>query len=184
MQVKAKLKNLRIAPRKAKIVADFIKGLDVNEALERLETSVRKSNPVIKKLLQSAIGNAENNFGLDKTNLFVLDARIGAGPTLKRWMPRAFGRASQILKRTSQIELVLAERIEGKGRKTKEEMEKEKAKRLADKEKQIKEAQKEEEKSAKEIKVEKEVTVAEKTKTKKAENKGGIASRIFRRKSM
>lgn len=192
MKVVAKLKNLRISPRKVRLVANFIKGLDVAEALYQLENNVKKSNPIMKKLLESAIGNAENNFGLDKDNLYVYSTKVCAGATLKRWMPRAFGRASTILKRTSQIELVLEERVEGKGRKSKEEMEKEKQKRLEEKKKQEKEAQKEREKQEEGMKkAEREIVAKNIEKTKEidkakkgGETKGSLASRIFRRKSM
>ncbi|OGI31345.1 MAG: 50S ribosomal protein L22, partial [Candidatus Moranbacteria bacterium RIFOXYB12_FULL_35_8] len=119
MKVNAKLKNLRVAPRKSKIVADLIKGLDVLDALDQLEIHIKRTSPHVKKLLLSAIANAENNFGLDKNNLYVCEAKIGAGPTLKRWMPKAFGRAGEILKRTSNIEIILEERVEGKNRKSK-----------------------------------------------------------------
>jgi large subunit ribosomal protein L22 len=191
MQVSAKLKNLRTSPRKVRLVANFIKGLDVAEALNQLETQIKKSNPVMKKLLESAINNAENNFGLDKDNLYVYSAKVGAGATLKRWMPRAFGRASTILKRTSQIEIILEERVEGKGRKTKEEMEKEKQKRLDAQKKQDKEAKKEQEEKEEVLKNEGETAVKNTEKIKETgkikkggETKGGLASRIFRRKSM
>ena len=139
MKVTAKLKNLRIAPRKTKLVADLIKGLDTGDALDQLDMTVKRTSGHMKKLLLSAVSNAENNFGIDKDNLYVFDVVVGAGPTLKRWMPRAFGRASQILKRTSTITVVLEERIEGKGRKTKEQMEKEKEKRIKDRKKEEKE---------------------------------------------
>jgi large subunit ribosomal protein L22 len=139
MKVTAKLENLRIAPRKTKLVADLIKGLDTKVALDQLDMEVKRTSPYMKKLLLSAVANAENNFGLDKDNLYVFDVVIGAGPMLKRWMPRAYGRAAQILKRTSRITIVLEERVEGKGRKTKEEMAKIMEKRLKDKKKEEKE---------------------------------------------
>jgi large subunit ribosomal protein L22 len=111
MKVNAKLNNLRIAPRKSKLVADLIKGLDVADALDQLDVYVKRTSPHMKKLLLSAIANAQNNFGMDKDNLYVFDARVGAGPTLKRWRARAFGRAAEILKRTSKIEITLEERV-------------------------------------------------------------------------
>jgi len=191
MQVSAKLKNLRTSPRKVRLVANFIKGLDVAEALSQLEIQIKKSNPIMKKLLESAISNAENNFGLDKDNLYVYSAKVGAGATLKRWMPRAFGRASTILKRTSQIEIILEERVEGKGRKTKEEMEKEKQKRMEARKKEDKEAKKEQAEKEEVLKNEGDATVKNTEKIKESgkikkggETKGGLASRIFRRKSM
>ena len=88
MKVDAKLKNLRISPRKVRIVADLIKGLDVKNALIQLDGTVKRSTDHIGKLISSAVANAENNFGLDKDNLYVSDIQVGEGPILKRWMPR------------------------------------------------------------------------------------------------
>ena len=182
MKVNAKLNNLRIAPRKSKLVADLIKGLDAEEALNQLEVHVKRTSPHMKKLLQSAIANAENNFGLSRSNLYVFDARIGAGPTMKRWMPKAFGRAGEILKRTSKIEIVLEERIEGKDRKTKEEMEAEMKKRIKEKKKEEKE-QKEQEETPEKTSNDPEKKVGEERAKKEAPKKGW-AKKMFQRKSM
>jgi large subunit ribosomal protein L22 len=179
MKVNAKLNNLRIAPRKSKLVADLIKGLDVLEALDQLEAHVKRTSPHMKKLLLSAIANAENNFGLDKNNLYVYEARIGAGPTMKRWMPKAFGRAGEILKRTSKIEIILEERVEGKNRKTKEEMEAEMKKREKDRKKEEKEQKETQEKSNKDL----DKKGGEERAKKETPNKGW-AKKIFQRKSM
>lgn len=190
MKVSAKLKNLRIAPRKVRLVTNLIRGLDVAVALNQLDIQVKRSNPYLEKLLLSAISNGENNFGLDKNNLYVFDIIVDAGPTLKRWMPKAYGRAGQILKRTSQIEIILEERIEGKGRKSQEEMEREKIAREMARKKAEKEAiKKDEEQKKREEKIEtKNKSVEKDIKSKNSpsggEKKGGIASRIFRRKSM
>jgi large subunit ribosomal protein L22 len=167
-------------------VASFIKGLNAEEALIQLDVQVKRSSPHMKKLLLSAIANGENNLGLDRTNLYVLDARVNEGPTLKRWMPKAFGRAGQILKRTSKIEIVLEERVEGKGRKTKEQMEKEKAKRLEEKKKAEKEKAKTEESGDEAVAVPaKKTEELKKEETGKKEvEKKGWAKKIFRRKSM
>ena len=179
MKVNAKLNNLRIAPRKSKLVADLIKGLDVSEALNQLEAHVKRTSPHMKKLLLSAIANAENNFGLDKDNLYVYEARIGAGPTMKRWMPKAFGRAGEILKRTSKIEIILEERVEGKNRKTKEEMEAEMKKREKERKKEEKEQKETQEKSSKDS----DKKGGEERAKKETPNKGW-AKKIFQRKSM
>ncbi|HAT73523.1 MAG: 50S ribosomal protein L22 [Candidatus Moranbacteria bacterium GW2011_GWF2_36_839] len=179
MKVNAKLNNLRIAPRKSKLVADLIKGLDVLEALDQLEAHVKRTSPHMKKLLLSAIANAENNFGLDKNNLYVFEARIGAGPTMKRWMPKAFGRAGEILKRTSKIEIILEERVEGKNRKTKEEMEAEMKKREKERKKEEKEQKETQEKSSKDS----DKKGGEERAKKETPNKGW-AKKIFQRKSM
>jgi large subunit ribosomal protein L22 len=150
MQVKAQLNSLRISPRKVRLVADLIKGQDIEDALVQLKHLVKGSSSDIGKLLKSAIANAENNFGLDRDNLYILDIQVGEGYRMKRWLPRAFGRASQLIKRTSKVTLVLAERIEGKNRKSKEQMEKIKKERAEAKKKLEKELQAERERTEKE----------------------------------
>ena len=185
MKVTANLKSIRIAPRKVRLTAKLIRGLDVADALDQLEVQVKRSNPFMLKLLKSAISNGENNFGLDKDNLYIFDVIVDGGSTLKRWMPKAYGRAGQILKRTSQIEIILEERVEGKGRKSKEELEKAKQVRIDAQKKAEKEAaadKKEEEKGEEKGQVKAEKKEVEKV--KKVEKKGGITSKIFRRKSM
>ncbi len=117
MQVSAKLNNLKIAPRKVRLVAHVIKGMSADTALTELSKQVKRSSEPMSKLLRSAIANAEHNFGLDSSNLFVSSVLVGDGKRLKRWQPRAFGRANQILHRLSNITLVVEERIEGLNRK-------------------------------------------------------------------
>ena len=184
MKVSAKLKNLRIAPRKVGLVAKLIRGLDAEDALNQLEVHIKKSSPYIKKLLKSAISNAENNFGIDKDNMYVSDVTVGAGPMLKRWMPKAYGRAGMIHKRTSTIEIIIDERIEGKGRKSQEQLDKERKERLEKKRKLEKEAREktEDQKTEKE----KEFEPADMTEkdNKKSGGSGKWGSKIFRRKSM
>lgn len=107
MKVKAKLKNIRISPRKVRITADIIRNCDIAEAVFRLNNTVKKSNEPVKKMLLSAVANAENNFNLDRNSLVIRDIQVGEGITLKRWMPRAYGRASSILKRSSHVYIVL-----------------------------------------------------------------------------
>src|SRR5665647_869767 len=116
MQVKAKLNNLRISPRKVRLIAELVRGLDVNEAVNQIEVSYKRASLPMKKLILSAVSNGENNLGIDRDNMYVFSVLVDAGPSLKRWMPKAYGRASQILKRTTQVEITLAERIEGKDR--------------------------------------------------------------------
>ena len=181
MKVNAKLNNIRIAPRKSKLVADLIKGLDVAEALDQLDVHVKRTSPYIKKLLLSAIANAENNFGLDKNNLYVFDVQVGSGPTLKRWRARAFGRAGEILKRTSKIEIILEERVEGKNRKTKEEMAAEMKKRMKEKQKEEKQL---EEKQESGHNIEHNDSNAGEETSKKEAPKKGWTRKIFQRKSM
>ena len=182
MKVSAKLNNLRMSPRKSRLLIGLIKSLDVDEALNQLNRTVKGSGLAMRKLLESAISNGENNFGIDRNNMYVYDIIIGAGTTLKRWIPKAYGRAGKINKRTSQIELILEERVEGKDRKSKEQMAKEKEERLKEKRRLEKEAQHKEE--TKEKLADKDKTKDADTGKKPIDKKFGIASRIFRRKSM
>jgi len=192
MKVYAKLNNLRVAPRKIGLVANLIKKMDVSDAINQLDTTIKGGSLPIKKLLESAISNGENNFGISRDNMYIFDVIVGAGPTLKRWMPKAYGRAGKILKRTSKIKLVLEERVEGKDRKTKDQLEKEKQARIEARKKEEKERAKvreEAEKSSGRVSEEGKANLAEKTKDaekpKKAiDKKGGWGSKIFRRKSM
>lgn len=189
MKVTAKLKNLRIAPRKVRLVADAIKGMNTDVALVQVKNIIKRSSDDMEKLLKSAIANAENNFGLDRTNLYVSDIQVGEGPRMKRWLPRAHGRATLILKRTSHVYLTLDEREEGKNRKSKEQLEKEKAERIADKEKLRKEYEKALEEDAKEEAEGEDkaaASSAKKDNSKSATKKGqqsGWMKKVFQRKS-
>ncbi|HQA64242.1 MAG TPA: 50S ribosomal protein L22, partial [bacterium] len=100
MEVSAKAKFIRMSPRKVRLVADVIRGLDVEEALVQLEFNKRAASLPLVKLLKSAISNAEQNHQLKRDNLFVKELTIDDGPTLKRWRPRAFGRATMLRKRS------------------------------------------------------------------------------------
>lgn len=116
MKVHATLKNLRIAPRKVRLVTHSVVGVDAREALIQLSKQIKKSSQPIYDLLKSAVANATNNNGLDEANLYILEVRVGDGLRLKRWMPRAFGRATPLLRRGSNVTIILEERIEGKNR--------------------------------------------------------------------
>ena len=106
----ATLKYARIAPRKVKIVIDLIRNKPVAEAMGILKNTPKAASELLIKLLNSAIANAENNFGLSSDNLIVSEAYANEGPTLKRIRPRAQGRAFRIRKRTSHITLVVKEK--------------------------------------------------------------------------
>ena len=110
MEAKAYLKYARISPRKVKIVLDLIRGKDVGVAMGILKTTPKSASEYLIKLLGSAIANAENNFHMDVTRLYVSECFVCPGPTLKRIMPRAKGSADRILKRTSHVTLVVKER--------------------------------------------------------------------------
>ena len=104
---KAVAKYVRISPYKVRIVLDIIRGKGYKEAVAILENTPKAASEPIKKVLMSAAANAENNQGLSKDNLYVAACFADQGPTLKRVMPRAQGRAFRILKRTSHITVVL-----------------------------------------------------------------------------
>jgi len=104
---------VRIAPRKARLVADLIRGKQVEEALSILHHTPRAASPILEKVLRSAMANAEHNFNMNAQDLYIGEIRVDEGPTLKRFRPRAQGRASRIDKRTSHITIVLTERKEG-----------------------------------------------------------------------
>ena len=109
MEVSAKLKGARIAAQKARLVADQIRGESVESALEILQFSKKKAAAIFKKLLESAIANAEHNNGLSIDQLIVKNAIIDGGPTMKRYRPRARGSASPIHKKTSHITVILSD---------------------------------------------------------------------------
>ena len=106
----AKLSYARVSVQKACFVLDAIRGKDVQTALALLEYNPRYASSVIKKLLESAIANAENNNGMNTANLYVAECYANKGPTMKRFMPGSQGRASIILKRTSHVGVTLKER--------------------------------------------------------------------------
>ena len=169
MKVTAKLRYLRIAPRKVRLLAGLIRRKKTEEALALLDFSLKRGSVPLKKLIQSAIANAKNNFQLDEKNLLISELRIDEGPKLKRWRARARGRAAPIQKKTSHISLVL----EGEKKKEqgKEEIKKEK--------KTLKSEEGKGQKSAK-----------EKAQIKRPDKKVGLLkgkadkSKIFRRKAI
>ncbi|MBI4139248.1 50S ribosomal protein L22 [Candidatus Uhrbacteria bacterium] len=108
MDVRATLRHLHMAPRKVRLVVDLIRGLSVSEAETRLTFLKRDAARPVLKLLRSAIANAEHNFKLDRTTLVVKTITADGGVTLKRFRPRAMGRAAPIRKRTTHINLTLA----------------------------------------------------------------------------
>ncbi len=103
------LKTARISPQKARLVADQVRGLPASRALELLKFSDKKAAQMIYKVLFAAVSNAENNAGDDADELKVKTIMVDEGPTLKRFMARAKGRGTRILKRTSHITVVVGE---------------------------------------------------------------------------
>jgi len=110
MESTAKARHIRIAPRKVRLVMDMVRGKSVEEALQTLGLVRKAASPVIAKVIKSAIANAENNHDMSTDGLFVTRAFVDEGPTMKRFMPRAMGRATTIRKRTSHITVVLSEK--------------------------------------------------------------------------
>jgi len=109
MPVTAKLRHLRIAPRKVRLVADLIRGKRVEEAQNILNFTIKKSVLPILKLLRSAVANAKNSFQLDEANLYISKILVDEGPKYKRWRARARGSAGQIQKKTSHVTIILDE---------------------------------------------------------------------------
>ncbi len=115
-EVKAVVKTVRIAPRKSRLVIDLVRGKSVDEALAIVKFTPKAASPVIEKLIKSAVANAvhknetHEDFNVDVNNLYIKEAYVDEGPTLKRFLARAKGRATAINKRTSHITVVLAEK--------------------------------------------------------------------------
>ncbi len=114
MSVKASVKQIRISPRKVRLVVNLIRGLDAVAAEQQLAFLSKTAARPVLSLLRSAMANAENNFEMDKNNLFVKEIMVNPGPTYKRWHAEAKGVAAEIFKRTSQVVIVLEERVKGK----------------------------------------------------------------------
>lgn len=166
VEVKAQLNGLRIAPRKVRAVTNLLKGKDVVYALNQMEFLMKRPVLPLIKLLNSAIANAENNFSMVKDNLYIKEFLVDEGIKLKRYRPKAQGRAGEIQKKTSKIRLVLDERVAGLKRQASE-------KKI---QKELKTIDKENEKDeVKKHEIKTEIG-------KKSE--GSIAKRLFRRKQV
>lgn len=176
VQVSAKLRYLRVSPRKVRLVADIIRGLPVEEAEAQLLLSGKRASADILKLLKSAVANAKHNYQIDASKLYIKKIKVDKAPVLKRWMPRAFGSVGMIQKKMSHVVIELGE------------MEKAAEKKFIIPEKEKKEVKKGTKKVSKK-KEKEEKTEVEKRKSeaiyeKKPEPKQGVFRRIFRRKSI
>jgi large subunit ribosomal protein L22 len=109
-EAKSIARFVRIAPRKVQLVVDLIRGKQVGEAIAILRHTPRAASPIVEKVLNSAIANAEHNYSMDPNSLVVSQTFVNQGPTMKRFRPRAMGRASRINKRTSHITIVVSEK--------------------------------------------------------------------------
>lgn len=110
MEARAQARYVRISPKKAQKVVQLIRGKPVQEALAILRFTPQKASRIVMKVLKSAVANAEHNYNLDPEELYVIRAYVDQGPTLKRYMPRAFGRASLLRHRTSHVTVVVGEK--------------------------------------------------------------------------
>ena len=114
MEVKAKSRFLRLAPRKVRLVVDVVRGLDIEAARRQLQFMHRSAALPILKLINSAAANATHNNQLDVTKLFIKSITADVGPTYYRYAPRAMGRATPVRKRTTHVSIILAERTPSK----------------------------------------------------------------------
>ena len=110
MEARAIVRNVRMTPRKMKLICDLIRGKDAGTAMAIIQNTPKAASEVMAKLLKSALANAENNHDMDVASLYVKEVHVAPGPVMKRVMPRAQGRAFRILKRTSHVTIVLAEK--------------------------------------------------------------------------
>lgn len=110
MEFKAKKQNLRVSPRKLRLLADLVRGKKVQVAIDQLRFNDRKMSGEVANLIKSAVNNASQNRGVNLDQLFVKTICVDKGPTMKRWMPRARGGASSIMKRTSNLTVTVAEK--------------------------------------------------------------------------
>lgn len=113
MQAKAVAKQARISPRKARLVVDLIRGKEVGEAFAILKNTPKAASPIVEKVLKSAIANAEHNYEMEPEDLKIQQIFVDEGVTLKRFRPRAMGRAGRINKRTSHITVIVSDSKEG-----------------------------------------------------------------------
>ena len=113
MEAKAVGRTLKLSTRKARLVADLVRDKDIVAALNILQFTNKKAAPMIKKVVESAIANATNNFGMNEENLYVSQIMVDEGPMMKRVSPRAMGRADIVKKQTSHVTVVVSEKKEG-----------------------------------------------------------------------
>jgi len=109
METKAVAKYIRISPQKTRLVADVVRGMDVETALTTLRFMPKKAARILRKVIESAVANADQMETIDIDSLYIKSIQINGGPSLKRFRPRAMGRATRIIKRTSHITVVVDE---------------------------------------------------------------------------
>ncbi len=107
-EAKALAKNLNLSAQKMRLIANLIRPMPIEQAFDVLSFSTKKAAPIMRKILQSAVSNAENNHNLDLDDLTIKSIQVNEGPTLKRWRARAKGRGARILKRTCHVEVIVS----------------------------------------------------------------------------
>ena len=178
MEITAKLNNLRIAPRKVRLVADLVRGKSAYEANELLGFCVKRGSLPLKKLLQSCVQNSKHNFQIENDNLFIKEIKVDEGVKLKRWHPMSRGRAGAIQKKTSHVTLILSDSVKGEEAKVPAS--------LKDGQKQAKDESKKElllkkeKKGSEKVKSRQEFNVS---KERKGSNKANL-KKVFRRKAI
>ncbi len=110
MEIRAKARFVRISPQKIRLIMGQVRGKKVEEALNLLSFAPQRGARILKKLLDSAVANAQQNADMDVDSLYIAKVYADEGPTLKRWRPRAQGRATRIRKRTSHLTVILGEK--------------------------------------------------------------------------
>jgi large subunit ribosomal protein L22 len=111
METKSVAKYIRISPQKARLVADTVRGMNVDEAITALRYMPKKGARILRKVIESAVANADQMETIDVDTLYIKSIEINGGPSLKRFRPRAMGRATRIIKRTSHITVVVDEAL-------------------------------------------------------------------------
>lgn len=109
METKAVAKYIRISPQKTRLVADVVRGMEVERAITTLRFMPKKAARILRKVIESAVANADQMETIDVDNLYVKSIQINGGPSLKRFRPRAMGRATRVIKRTSHITVIVDE---------------------------------------------------------------------------
>lgn len=170
--VTAQLNNLRQSPRKVRMIVDVVKGKGALKALQQLEFVIRRPAQPISKLLRSAIANAENNFNMVASNLYIKEFYVDEGVKLKRFRPKAMGAVGEIQKKTSHVHLVLAEKVPGL-----------KAEKIAKKEKEAIHTHDHDENEQTKMKVDNKPEIKMELGKKIVESKKGLR-KMFQRKSI
>lgn len=184
MEIKARLNHLRISPRKVRLVIDVVRKMPVSEALDQLKFMNKRAATPIAKLINSAIANAENTYEAERNNLYIKEIRADEAATLKRWMPRAHGRATTIRKRGSHI-LVVLDEIKASGKKAKKAAKIEAPVKLDQlgENKKAKDKKKDEKETVKNVSDEKNREVNEGKGAKADTPAKGFTNKVFRRKA-